>query len=68
MYSSGVVVVPWRRINLETVPSIYRALDATLEAARAHAANAVNALNIAPQNEWTEALAALPEFVVERAY
>nr|WP_286799575.1 polyprenyl synthetase family protein [Oceanicaulis sp. UBA2681] len=44
------------------------ALDATLEAARAHAANAVNALNIAPRNEWTEALAALPEFVVERAY
>jgi hypothetical protein len=32
VYSSGVLVVPWRRINLETVPSIYRALDATLAA------------------------------------
>lgn len=44
------------------------ALDDTLGAARAHAARAVNALNAAPSNMWTDALAALAEFVVERAY
>jgi len=44
------------------------ALDATLEAARQHATNAVQALDVTPQNEWSEALAALPAFVVERAY
>jgi len=44
------------------------ALDATLQAARAHAATAVNALNAVPRNDWSEALGALAEFVVERAY
>ncbi|MFW6413652.1 MAG: polyprenyl synthetase family protein, partial [Oceanicaulis sp.] len=44
------------------------ALDATLQAARAHAANAVAALEAAPRNVWSDALAALAEFVVERAY
>ena len=44
------------------------ALDATLSAARDHAGRAVSALNEAPSNIWTESLAALAEFVVERAY
>ncbi len=44
------------------------ALDATLEAARGHARRAVEALDAAPKNEWSDALAALAEFVVERAY
>jgi len=44
------------------------ALDATLSAARDHAARAVSALDAAPSNVWTESLAALAEFVVERAY
>lgn len=44
------------------------ALDATLQAARTHAATAVAALDAAPANEWSESLAALAEFVVERAY
>ena len=44
------------------------ALDATLEAARTHAANAVKALEAAPKNVWSDSLAALAEFVVERAY
>ena len=43
-------------------------LDQTLQAARAHAARAVDVLNAAPENEWTQALAGLAEFVVERAY
>ncbi|WBQ12990.1 polyprenyl synthetase family protein [Hyphomonadaceae bacterium BL14] len=44
------------------------ALDATLEAARGHAARAVQALDAAPDNVWSQSLAALAEFVVERAY
>jgi octaprenyl-diphosphate synthase len=44
------------------------ALDATLEAARGHARRAVEALGAAPKNDWSDALAALAEFVVERAY
>ncbi|KAA5802437.1 polyprenyl synthetase family protein [Alkalicaulis satelles] len=44
------------------------ALDATLEQARAHAARAVEALDAAPDNVWSQSLAALAEFVVERAY
>jgi octaprenyl-diphosphate synthase len=44
------------------------ALDATLRAARAHASRAIEALNAAPANVWTDALASLAEFVVERAY
>lgn len=44
------------------------ALDATLQAARDHARRAVEALEAAPKNEWSDALAALAEFVVERAY
>ena len=44
------------------------ALDATLSAARDHAARAISALDQAPSNIWTESLAALAEFVVERAY
>ena len=44
------------------------ALEATLGAARGHAARAVAALEAAPRNPWRDALAALAEFVVERAY
>lgn len=44
------------------------ALDATLAQARGHAQRAVEALEAAPKNVWSEALAALAEFVVERAY
>lgn len=44
------------------------ALDATLEAARGHARRAVEALDACPKNKWSDALAALAEFVVERAY
>ena len=44
------------------------ALDATLTQARAHAANAQSALSVFERNEWTEALSALAEFVVDRAY
>jgi octaprenyl-diphosphate synthase len=44
------------------------ALDATLGAARTHAAAAIAALDAAPSNVWSESLAALAEFVVERAY
>lgn len=44
------------------------ALDATLEQARGHARRAVDALELAPKNIWSESLAALAEFVVERAY
>jgi len=44
------------------------ALDATLQAARGHARRAVEALDAAPKNDWSDALAALAEFVVERAY
>ena len=43
-------------------------LDATLAAARAHAERAVSALDAAPSNVWSQSLAALAEFVVERAY
>ncbi|MEQ8406378.1 MAG: polyprenyl synthetase family protein [Oceanicaulis sp.] len=44
------------------------ALDATLAQARGHARRAVEALDVAPKNAWSQALAALAEFVVERAY
>ena len=44
------------------------ALDATLEAARGHAARAQAALDIFPSNPWRDALSGLAEFVVERAY
>ncbi|MFW5660019.1 MAG: polyprenyl synthetase family protein [Oceanicaulis sp.] len=44
------------------------ALDATLAQARDHAQRAVEALDAAPKNAWSQALAALAEFVVERAY
>ncbi len=60
-----------REGDLEAAVAIlnkHGALDATLEAARTHAANAVKALEIAPKNVWSDSLAALAEFVVERAY
>jgi octaprenyl-diphosphate synthase len=44
------------------------ALNATLAQARDHARRAVAALDVAPKNAWSQALAALAEFVVERAY
>lgn len=44
------------------------ALEATLAQARDHARRAVEALDAAPKNTWSQALAALAEFVVERAY
>lgn len=40
----------------------------TLEAARAHATRAKEALNALPTNAYREALADLPDFVVDRAY
>jgi octaprenyl-diphosphate synthase len=40
----------------------------TLQAARDHAARAKQALEILPANAYREALADLPDFVVERAY
>lgn len=40
----------------------------TLQAARDHAARAKTALEILPANAYREALADLPDFVVERAY
>ncbi|WP_239590786.1 polyprenyl synthetase family protein [Vitreimonas flagellata] len=40
----------------------------TLQAARDHAARAKQALEILPTNAYREALADLPDFVVERAY
>ena len=51
-----------------TILNRHGALDATLQAARTHAATAVSALDAAPSNMWSESLAALAEFVVERAY
>ncbi|MEZ5972803.1 MAG: polyprenyl synthetase family protein [Hyphomonadaceae bacterium] len=44
------------------------AIALTLDAARAHAQAARNALRKLPANAYREALEALPEFVVERAY
>ncbi|PWE17623.1 farnesyltranstransferase [Marinicauda salina] len=44
------------------------ALEATLAAARGHADAARRALAVFPRNPWSEALDALAEFVVERAY
>jgi octaprenyl-diphosphate synthase len=44
------------------------ALALTLDAAREHAARARDALKKLPANAYREALEALPEFVVERAY
>jgi len=44
------------------------AIAKTLDAARAHADAANAALQILPANAYREALEALPEFVVERAY
>lgn len=71
----------WRRVitdpngqrdgDLEEAVAILKrrgCLDATLEAARNHAASAVKALQGAPKNVWSDSLAALAEFVVERAY
>ena len=46
----------------------HNAIAKTLEAARQHAANATTALLTLPANAYREALEALPEFVVERAY
>lgn len=43
-------------------------LDETLAQARGHAARAQSALEIFPANDWTAALSALAEFVVDRAY
>ncbi|MGE0739930.1 MAG: polyprenyl synthetase family protein [Hyphomonadaceae bacterium] len=44
------------------------AIKLTLDAAKAHAARASHALEALPANAYREALADLPEFVVERAY
>jgi octaprenyl-diphosphate synthase len=44
------------------------AIGATLQQARAHAANARGALSALPANAYREALAALADFVVERAH
>ena len=46
----------------------HNAIGLTLDAARAHAANARAVLASLPANAYREALADLPEFVVERAY
>lgn len=44
------------------------ALEATLEAARTHAAAARDALDIFPGNVWKQALTDLADFVVDRVY
>ena len=44
------------------------AIARTIDAARSHAEAARKALNALPANAYREALEALPEFVVERAY
>jgi octaprenyl-diphosphate synthase len=57
--------------DLETALAILRrhgALDETLAQARGHAARAQSALEAFDSNEWTRALSALAEFVVDRAY
>jgi octaprenyl-diphosphate synthase len=46
----------------------HNAIGMTLEAAREHAARARDALMTLPANAYREALADLPDFVVERAY
>jgi octaprenyl-diphosphate synthase len=46
----------------------HNAIGRTLDAARDHAERARQALNTLPANAYREALADLPEFVVERAY
>lgn len=46
----------------------HNAIGLTLDAAREHAAKANAALLTLPANAYREALAALPDFVVERAY
>lgn len=46
----------------------HNAIGRTIEAAREHAAAAARALDSLPANAYREALADLPEFVVERAY
>jgi octaprenyl-diphosphate synthase len=46
----------------------HNAIGLTLDAARAHAAHAREALAALPANAYREALADLPDFVVERAY
>jgi octaprenyl-diphosphate synthase len=46
----------------------HNAIGRTLDAAREHAAKAREALMTLPANAYREALADLPEFVVERAY
>jgi octaprenyl-diphosphate synthase len=46
----------------------HNAIALTLDAARAHADAARDALMSLPANAYREALEALPEFVVERAY
>jgi octaprenyl-diphosphate synthase len=46
----------------------HNAIGLTLDAAREHAAKARAALEVLPANAYREALADLPDFVVERAY
>jgi octaprenyl-diphosphate synthase len=46
----------------------HNAIGLTLEAAREHATRAREALAALPANAYREALADLPDFVVERAY
>ena len=46
----------------------HNAIELTLNAAREHATKARDALAALPANAYREALEALPEFVVERAY
>ncbi len=46
----------------------HNAIGRTIDAARAHAQTARDALNFLPANAYREALEALPDFVVERAY
>jgi octaprenyl-diphosphate synthase len=46
----------------------HNAIALTLDAAREHAERARAALQRLPSNAYREALEALPEFVVERAY
>lgn len=70
----------WQRVMVEKVQNEgdfdtalkimkrHNALEDTLAQARAHAQTAQDALAIFPKNPWSEALAKLAEFVVDRAH
>ena len=50
------------------IMSKYKTLERSLELARGHAQKAVDALNKLPNNIWSNGLAEIAKFVVQRAY